>query len=65
MTPISGVHSEDPLCYLLEVDDCRILLDCGWDERFEIRAWSNLVCARGARDIWPQSMLWKIAQRCA
>ena len=35
MTPISGVHSEDPLCYLLEVDDCRILLDCGWDERFE------------------------------
>jgi cleavage and polyadenylation specificity factor subunit 2 len=35
MTPISGVHSEDPLCYLLEIDDCKILLDCGWDERFE------------------------------
>ena len=36
-----------------------------WDERFEIRAWSNLVCARGTRDTWPQSVLWKIAQRCA
>jgi cleavage and polyadenylation specificity factor subunit 2 len=35
LTPISGVHSEDPLCYLLEIDDCKILLDCGWDERFE------------------------------
>lgn len=35
VTPISGVHSEDPLCYLLEIDDCKILLDCGWDERFD------------------------------
>ena len=35
VTPISGVHSEDPLCYILEIDDCKIMLDCGWDERFE------------------------------
>lgn len=23
-----------PPCYLLEVDDCKLLLDCGWDEHF-------------------------------
>lgn len=36
LTPIYGVHSEDALCYMLEIDDCRILLDCGWDERFSL-----------------------------
>eukprot|EP01052_Picozoa_sp_SAG31_P031344 SAG31_NODE_3311_length_4434_cov_79.588005_3_plen_426_part_00 len=35
-TPIYGVHGQDALCYLLEIDDCRILLDCGWDERFSL-----------------------------
>ncbi|KAI6205525.1 Cleavage and polyadenylation specificity factor subunit 2 [Aphelenchoides besseyi] len=34
---ISGVQSDgDPLCYLLQVDQVFILLDCGWDERFEM-----------------------------
>lgn len=31
---ISGAMDESPPCYLLQVDDVRILLDCGWDEKF-------------------------------
>ena len=35
-----------------------------WSPEFEIRAWSNLVCARGgAKHQWPQSELWRIAQQ--
>ncbi|KAI8820645.1 beta-lactamase-like protein [Fimicolochytrium jonesii] len=34
-TPLSGARNEDPLCYLLEVDEAKILLDCGWSERFD------------------------------
>jgi len=34
-TPLLGGANElSPLCYLLEIDDCSILLDCGWDDRF-------------------------------
>lgn len=33
-TPLSGAHDEKPLCYLLEIDEFKILLDCGWDEHF-------------------------------
>ncbi|XP_063705620.1 probable cleavage and polyadenylation specificity factor subunit 2 [Culicoides brevitarsis] len=32
---ISGAMDESPPCYLLEVDEVRILLDCGWDEKFD------------------------------
>lgn len=32
--PLSGALNEDPLCYLLDIDDYYILLDCGWDEKF-------------------------------
>ncbi|KAK9877497.1 hypothetical protein WA026_018608 [Henosepilachna vigintioctopunctata] len=32
---LSGVMDESPPCYLLQVDDVRILLDCGWDEKFD------------------------------
>ncbi|KAL7753275.1 hypothetical protein RI367_001050 [Sorochytrium milnesiophthora] len=35
-TPLSGALNENPLCYLLELDDAKILLDCGWNERFDI-----------------------------
>ncbi len=34
MTPLSGALSESPACYLLQVDEFRFLLDCGWDEMF-------------------------------
>lgn len=33
---LSGAKDESPPCYLLQVDDVRILLDCGWDEKFNM-----------------------------
>uniref|UniRef100_A0A1I8ANQ7 Cleavage and polyadenylation specificity factor subunit 2 n=1 Tax=Steinernema glaseri TaxID=37863 RepID=A0A1I8ANQ7_9BILA len=33
---LSGVQDDGPLCYLLQVDDAYFLLDCGWDERFDM-----------------------------
>ncbi|EFN82620.1 Probable cleavage and polyadenylation specificity factor subunit 2 [Harpegnathos saltator] len=32
---ISGAMDESPPCYILQVDELRILLDCGWDENFD------------------------------
>lgn len=32
---ISGAMNESPPCYILQVDELRILLDCGWDENFD------------------------------
>ena len=34
--PIIGAGNEEPLCYLLQVDRCNILLDCGWDDSFRV-----------------------------
>ncbi|XP_073994530.1 cleavage and polyadenylation specificity factor subunit 2 [Rhodnius prolixus] len=31
---LSGAMDESPPCYLLQIDDFRFLLDCGWDENF-------------------------------
>ncbi|KAF7990811.1 hypothetical protein HCN44_000616 [Aphidius gifuensis] len=31
---ISGALDESPPCYILQIDELRILLDCGWDENF-------------------------------
>ena len=36
-TPLCGARNEQPLCYLLEIDEACILLDCGWDETFDPR----------------------------
>lgn len=33
---LSGAMDESPPCYILQVDDVRILLDCGWDETFNM-----------------------------
>ncbi|KAI8355622.1 beta-lactamase-like protein [Choanephora cucurbitarum] len=41
-TPISGAKNEDPLCYLLEIDEVKILLDCGWSDSFHIDDLVNL-----------------------
>ncbi|RKP20251.1 hypothetical protein ROZALSC1DRAFT_28243 [Rozella allomycis CSF55] len=35
-TPISGAFGDEPLCYLLEIDQQKILLDCGCDPAFEV-----------------------------
>lgn len=34
--PFSGAHDEGPLCYILQVDEFKFLLDCGWDESFSM-----------------------------
>jgi cleavage and polyadenylation specificity factor subunit 2 len=34
-TPLCGVGAEEPFCYLLQIDDTHILLDCGWTEQFD------------------------------
>lgn len=37
LTAVSGVQEESSaLCYLLQVDEFRFLLDCGWDENFSM-----------------------------
>lgn len=41
-TPLSGAKNENALCYLLEIDEVKILLDCGWNDQFEIQDLSNL-----------------------
>ncbi|XP_022244624.1 cleavage and polyadenylation specificity factor subunit 2-like isoform X3 [Limulus polyphemus] len=33
---LSGVNDETPHCYLLQVDEFKVLLDCGWDENFSL-----------------------------
>ncbi|KAJ3434674.1 cleavage and polyadenylation specificity factor subunit [Anaeramoeba flamelloides] len=34
-TPLYGSYSEGPICYLLDIDDFTIMLDCGWSEEFD------------------------------
>ncbi|XP_024532304.1 cleavage and polyadenylation specificity factor subunit 2 isoform X1 [Selaginella moellendorffii] len=43
LTPLAGAHSEGPLCYLLQVDDFRFLLDCGWNDVFDVSLLQPLV----------------------
>ncbi|XP_059147975.1 cleavage and polyadenylation specificity factor subunit 2-like [Physella acuta] len=33
---LSGARDESPPCYMLQVDEFRFLLDCGWDEDFSM-----------------------------
>jgi len=35
-TPLWGASADQPLCYLLELDDFCFLLDCGWTDEFDI-----------------------------
>lgn len=41
-TPILGAHDENALCYLLEMDDTNILLDCGSSFDFSINCVEQL-----------------------
>jgi cleavage and polyadenylation specificity factor subunit 2 len=38
----SGGGDESPHCHLLEVDGFNFLLDCGWDETFDMVFINNL-----------------------
>ncbi|KAJ6851686.1 cleavage and polyadenylation specificity factor subunit 2 [Iris pallida] len=35
VTPLCGVYSENPLCYLVSVDGFNFLMDCGWNDLFD------------------------------
>jgi cleavage and polyadenylation specificity factor subunit 2 len=35
-TPLTGARNCDPLAYLLEVDDAKILIDCGASPDFDL-----------------------------
>ncbi|KAG0453097.1 hypothetical protein HPP92_025761 [Vanilla planifolia] len=32
VTPLCGVYSENPLCYMLSIDGFHFLMDCGWND---------------------------------
>ena len=34
--PLYGAQTDGPVCFVLETDSVTILLDCGWDETFDI-----------------------------
>lgn len=36
LSALSGARDESPPCYMLQVDEFRFLLDCGWDEDFSM-----------------------------
>ena len=38
----SGADGESPPCYMLQVDEFKFLLDCGWDENFSMAHIENL-----------------------
>ncbi|KAJ0173819.1 hypothetical protein K1T71_010968 [Dendrolimus kikuchii] len=33
---LSGAGNESPPCYVLQIDEFKFLLDCGWDEKFDM-----------------------------
>ena len=41
-TALSGAQDESPLCYLLQVDEFRFLLDCGWNEMLQMDIIDNI-----------------------
>ncbi|CAG9462149.1 unnamed protein product [Pedinophyceae sp. YPF-701] len=48
VTPLLGVSSDGPLCYLLQIDDANILLDLGWTDSCDPEVLAPLadVCAK-------------------
>lgn len=53
LTPVYGVLSEDPCCYVLEVENMTILLDCGWREPFDMQLIAPL-----------KACVWEVDFRC-
>lgn len=39
---LSGAMGESPPCYILQIDEVRILLDCGWNEKFDVEFMKEL-----------------------
>ncbi|CAN4085894.1 unnamed protein product [Withania somnifera] len=36
VTPLCGVYNENPLSYLVSIDGFNFLIDCGWNDHFDI-----------------------------
>ena len=34
-TPLYGMQQDGPLCSILQIGSCTVLLDCGWDCEFD------------------------------
>lgn len=62
LTAVSGVQEESALCYLLQVDEFRFLLDCGWDENFSM----DIIDAmkRYFIELWTKSTVENIKFNC-
>eukprot|EP00882_Tetradesmus_deserticola_P025770 GHRQ01028334.1.p4 GENE.GHRQ01028334.1~~GHRQ01028334.1.p4 ORF type:complete len:124 (+),score=33.84 GHRQ01028334.1:433-804(+) len=41
--PLYGAKSVDPFCFLLKIGRITVLLDCGWNERFDLRLLQPLI----------------------
>ena len=54
---VSGGGDESPHCHLLEVDGFNFLLDCGWDETFDMGFINNLKKVRQFMDAQSRRML--------
>ncbi len=39
---LSGAGERGPVCYFVEVDGLRLLLDCGWDDAFRVEQLQQL-----------------------
>ena len=35
--PLCGALNDDPFMYWLTIDECKILLDCGWNDSFDLK----------------------------
>ncbi|KAF5190062.1 Cleavage and polyadenylation specificity factor subunit [Thalictrum thalictroides] len=35
VTPLGGAYNENPLSYLISIDGFNLLVDCGWNDRFD------------------------------
>jgi len=40
--PIYGCNPFEPICSLLKIDDFQLLLDCGWNNKFDEKDIENL-----------------------
>ncbi|CAA6669112.1 unnamed protein product [Spirodela intermedia] len=48
VTPLCGVYSENPLSYLVSIDGFNFLVDCGWNDLFDVNLLQPLsrVCSK-------------------
>ena len=50
LTPLYSAARSRAVCYVLDIDDCRLLLDCGWSDAFDPAVVSALRSVAGSID---------------